>query len=156
MGAAAVWREGAHTSPPWVAQSGFYFRPVPKPADWTEQRNRLGNNKEVFGAELYALHQTFLTLERRNEGGFSAHWARVEDVVVAVEVAVPMTKGGRRYNSKYLCMCQYIDTIPSIVLFVVNPPTPSHPSTLGHPKSCPSVPQPLGATPTPRPPPRRA
>ena len=46
-----------HALPHWTAPGGR------KPADWTGRRDRLGDNKGVFDAELYALHRALQTLE---------------------------------------------------------------------------------------------
>ena len=34
---------------------------------WTERRYHLGNNKEVFGAEVYAIYQALCLFDARSE-----------------------------------------------------------------------------------------
>ena len=53
-GAAALWWAAERVEPPLT---GGTYTPGRKEAIWTGRRYHLGNNKEVFDAELYALYQ---------------------------------------------------------------------------------------------------
>ena len=39
------------------------------PGGWTGRRFHLGTNKEVFGAEVYAVYQALLALDQRQKSG---------------------------------------------------------------------------------------
>lgn len=53
VGAVVVWWREAHTPPPWVGpHTGATHHPLRKEVVWTGRRLRLGNNKEVFDAEV--------------------------------------------------------------------------------------------------------
>ena len=70
MGAAAAWREEEGRPPPWVGPAtGKAYAPGWREAGWAGRRYRLGKNKEVFDAELYALYRATKILEERGEQG---------------------------------------------------------------------------------------
>ena len=55
MGAAAIWWQEGGVEPPLVGpNTGRRYTPGCRDVGWTGKRYRLGRNKEVFDAELYA------------------------------------------------------------------------------------------------------
>ena len=74
VGAAVVWRE-EHIPRPSEGQREGAFRPPyhprAQPTGWTGCRCHLGDNKEVFDAEIFALYQALKMFEARNEEGAS-------------------------------------------------------------------------------------
>ena len=70
VGAAAVWWEEEGRPSPWVGPvTGRAYAPGWGEAGWAGRRYRLGKNKEVFDAELYALYRATKILEERGEQG---------------------------------------------------------------------------------------
>lgn len=65
-GGSAV-RRGHYTSTPDRVWRASTFHPALKPAGWSGRRSHLGDNKEVFGEESYALCQALKTFEMRGE-----------------------------------------------------------------------------------------
>ena len=70
VGAAAVWWREEGLEPPWKGPStGRRYTPGRRDAGWTGRRFRLGKNKEVFDAVLYALYQAAKIMDERREEG---------------------------------------------------------------------------------------
>ena len=67
-GAAAVWWAAERVEPPWIGPvTDRTYAPGRREAGWMCRRYHLGKNKQVFDAELYALHQAVQIFDERNE-----------------------------------------------------------------------------------------
>ena len=68
VGVAAVWREEAHTPPPWKgASAGAAYHPKRRAVGWARRRSHLGRYKEVFNPGLYALHRSLGAFDDTSE-----------------------------------------------------------------------------------------
>lgn len=68
VGVAAVWWRDSYTPPPRTGpHPEATCHPVREEADWVGRRFHLGDNKAVFDAEIYAIHQTLRHFDTRNE-----------------------------------------------------------------------------------------
>lgn len=53
----AVWWKEARVEPEWIVERGATYRTGWRPAGWAGQLFYLGDNKEIFDAEVCAVYQ---------------------------------------------------------------------------------------------------
>ena len=67
-GAAAAWWAAERVEPPWIGPvTDRTYATGRREAGWMCRRYHIGKNKQVFDAELYALHQAVQIFDERNE-----------------------------------------------------------------------------------------